>query len=68
MTTFTEFVAAVVVQSSTVALSHFGVGMEPPQVERPAPPVQRVVARTPQPPVKLTSCPRPPHPARALKA
>lgn len=70
MTTFTEFVAAVVVHSSTVALSHFGVTMEPAQVERPAPPAERVVARTPQQhhAVKLTSCPQPHHPARAVKA
>ncbi|MDB5434059.1 MAG: hypothetical protein JWR47_316 [Phenylobacterium sp.] len=71
MTTFTEIVAAVVVHSSAVALSHFGVTMEPAQVERPAPPpAERVVARTPQQhhAVKLTSCRQPHHPATALKA
>lgn len=47
MTTLTEIVAAVVVHSSAVALSHFGVTMEPAQVERPAPTPERVVARTP---------------------
>ena len=58
MTTFTELVAAAVVHSSAVALSHFGVTMEPAQVERPAPAVERVVARTPQHRrVLKTSCP-----------
>jgi len=70
MTTFTEIVAAVVVHSSAVALSHFGVTMEPAQVERPAPPVERVVARTPQQhhAVKLTACPEPRHPANGFRA
>jgi hypothetical protein len=59
MTTFTEIVAAVVVHSSAVALSHFGVTMEPTQVERQAPPAERVIARTPQRHrvVRTTSCP-----------
>ena len=66
MTTFTEIVAAVVVHSSAVALSHFGVTMEPAQVERPAPAAQRAVARTPHPvEKKLTSCPQRIEPARA---
>jgi hypothetical protein len=70
MTTFTEIVATVVVQSSTVALSHFGVTMEPARVERPAPPAERVVARTPPQHhvVRLTSCPQPRHPANAFRA
>jgi hypothetical protein len=77
MTTFTEIVATVVVHSSAVALSHFGVTMEPTQIERPTPaPAERVIARTPaavQAPtqthkvMKLTSCPQPHHPARTLK-
>jgi hypothetical protein len=71
MTTFTEIVATVVVQSSALALSHFGVTMEPSQVERLTPPAaERVIARTPSPQhrsVKLTSCPRPHHPAQVLK-
>ena len=61
MTTFTEIVASVVVHSSAVALSHFGVTMEPAQVERQPPPVERVVARTPAPVThrvtKLSNCP-----------
>jgi hypothetical protein len=71
MTTFTEIVAAVVVHSSAVALSHFGVTLEPTQVEPVSPPAaERVVARTPQQThksLKLTSCPRAPHRSRALK-
>ena len=71
MTTLTEIVAAVVVHSSTVALSHFGVTLEPAQVERPSAPVERVVARTPQQQqhraMKLTSCPQRHTPPRAVK-
>ena len=62
MTTFTEIVATVVVHSSAVALSHFGVTMEPTPTERATPPAsERVVARTPSPQhkvMKLTSCPQ----------
>jgi len=76
MTTFTEIVATVVVHSSAVALSHFGMTMEPAQVDRATPPpVERVIARTPagaQAPahkvMKLTSCPLPRRPATPLKA
>jgi hypothetical protein len=59
MTTFTEIVAAVVVHSSAVALSHFGVTMEPAQVDKAPPPVERVIARTraQHKTVKLTNCP-----------
>jgi hypothetical protein len=71
MTTFTEIVAAVVVHSSAMALSHFGVTMAPAQVEQEAPPaVARVVARThtqQHKVMKLTSCPqrhRPTHPVK----
>jgi hypothetical protein len=71
MTTFTEIVATVVVHSSAVALSHFGVTMEPAQVERATPPpAERVIARIPTAPhkvMKLTSCPQPRRPAHALK-
>ena len=73
MTTFTEIVATVVVHSSAVALSHFGVTMEPAQIERVTPPpVERVIARTPTASqthkvMKLTSCPQPRRPAHALK-
>ena len=50
MATLTEMVAAVVVQSSVAAFSHFGVTIEAPRIEQPAPAVadQRVVARTPR--------------------
>jgi hypothetical protein len=76
MTTFTEIVATVVVHSSAVAFSHFGLTLEPTQIEQASPPpVERVIARTPTAPaaaqrkgVKLTSCPQPHHPARALTA
>jgi hypothetical protein len=60
MTTFTDIVAAVVVHSSAVALSHFGVTMAPAQVERPQPAAERVIARTPAQShrtMKLTNCP-----------
>jgi hypothetical protein len=69
MTTFTEIVAAVVVHSSAVALSHFGVTMAPAQVNPEAPPAaERVVARThtqQHKVMKLTSCPQH-HPARPV--
>lgn len=52
MATFTEMVAAVVVQSSAAAFSHFGVTIDTPRVEAPrAAPVaadQRTVARSPR--------------------
>jgi hypothetical protein len=59
MTTFTEIVASVVVHSSAVALSHFGVTLEPAQAERQPPPVERVIARTPAQHrvMKLSNCP-----------
>ncbi len=68
MTTLTEIVAAVVVHSSAVALSHFGVTVEPAQIERPAPAAERVVARTPTHRHALkTSCPGQHHRARVIK-
>ena len=60
MTTFTEIVASVVVHSSAVALSHFGVTMQPTQLERQPAPVERVIARTPAQAhrvMKLSNCP-----------
>lgn len=61
MTTFTEIVASVVVQSSAVALSHFGVTLEPSQIGHQPAPVERVVARTPSQAqhrvMKLSDCP-----------
>jgi len=70
MTTFTEIVAAVVVQSSAVALSHFGVTLQPAQpVEHATPAAERVVARTPPRKLeKLTICPRQEERARVIKA
>ncbi len=59
MTTFTEIVAAVVVHSSAVALSYFGVTMEPAQVVKTPAPAERVIARSPAQhrTVRLTNCP-----------
>lgn len=48
MATLTEMVAAVVVQSSVAAFSHFGVTLEAPRAE-PKPAAERVVARSPKP-------------------
>ena len=45
MQTLTEIVAAVVVHSSAAAYSHFGVTLEPHQVQRPVP-AERTIART----------------------
>jgi len=60
MTTFTEMVAAVVVHSSAAAYSHFGVTLEPVQVEHPVAVVERTVARTtPRKPLKAVDCPIP---------
>lgn len=71
MATFTEIVAAVVVQSSALALSHFGVTLEPAQTDRVTPPpAERVIARTPAPQhkvVRLTSCPKARHRPHALR-
>jgi hypothetical protein len=59
MTTFTEMVAAVVVHSSVAAYSHFGVTLEPVQLEAP-PPVERTVERTaPRKVQKTSDCPAP---------
>jgi hypothetical protein len=61
MTTFTEIVASVVVHSSAMALSHFGVTLEPTQIERQPAPIERVIARTPAQgqhrAMKLSNCP-----------
>lgn len=48
MQTLTEIVAAVVVHSSAAAYSHFGVALEAPRIEHPAP-AERVIARTAAP-------------------
>lgn len=65
MTTFTELVAAVVVHSSAAAYSHFGVTLEPIQVERPMP-IERTVART-APPKAVKGVDGPQPRARAVK-
>jgi len=58
MTTFTELVAAVVVHSSAIAFSHFGVALDTPQFEQRATPVsERVVARSHRKAQKLSNCP-----------
>lgn len=71
MTTLTELLAAVVVHSSAVALSHFGMAIEPAQEKAP-PPAERVIARThaaaPQPKVVKTACPLPAPKAHAIHA
>lgn len=56
MATLTEVVAAVVVHSSAMALSHFGVSVDPAQVDR-QPAIERVVARTPRKVTKASDCP-----------
>lgn len=48
MQTLTEIVAAVVIHSSAVAYSHFGVAIEAPKVEHPAA-AERTIARTATP-------------------
>ena len=59
MTTLTELVAAVVVHSSAVAFSHFGVALDTPQVEQRATPAsERVVARSHRKVEKLSTCPQ----------
>lgn len=59
MAPFTEFFVAVVAHSSAAALSHFGVVIEPPKVERVQPAPQKVIARSPRKPSpqKLADCP-----------
>jgi len=59
MATLTELVAVVVVHSSAAAYSHFGVTLEPVRAEGPAI-AERVVARSPRTPLKLTDCPAAP--------
>lgn len=51
MATLTEMVATVVVHSSALAFSHFGVTLDAVRAERPHPADERVVARTPRPAV-----------------
>jgi hypothetical protein len=57
MATLTEVMAAMVVHSSAMALSHFGVSVEPVQVDKTQPAVERVVARTPRKAMKASDCP-----------
>lgn len=71
MTTLTGIVASVVMHSSAAAFSHFGVTIEPPQMERPSGP-ERVVARSraaaAPAPQKVADCPARPARARVDKA
>lgn len=54
MTTLTEIVASVVMHSSAVAFSHFGLQVETPRLDRPTPAVERTIARTPRKVEKLS--------------
>ena len=68
MATLSEVVAAVVVHSSSVAFSHFGVTLDRPAIERQQPAaVERVVARSPRKVSKAADCPDTPK-AKVLKA
>lgn len=53
----TEIVAAVVVHSSAAAFLHFGVTLEPAQVERTPPAAERVVARSPRAALRASEAP-----------
>lgn len=66
MATLTEVVAAVVVHSSAAAFSHFGVTLDAPAFERPAPVSERVVARSPRKAVQKISDKDCPEQRRAL--
>jgi hypothetical protein len=69
MSTLTEIVAAVVVHSSAAAYSHFGVMLEPTQIEKLQPASERVVARSPRridKSEKVADCPQS-QAARVLK-
>lgn len=70
MSTLTDVVAAVVMHSSAVAFSHFGVSVEPLQIEKPQPVSERVIARTPRKamlrPERLSDCPQTKAPLQRL--
>lgn len=57
MATLTDVLAAVVVHSSAVAFSHFGVTVQPVQVAPAQPVAERVVARTPARKIGRVDCP-----------
>ena len=57
MSTLTGIVASVVVHSSTAALSHFGLSLEPARADPPPAPAERVVARSRAAPQKVADCP-----------
>ena len=60
MTTLTELVAAVVLHSSAVAFSHFGVALDTPRLEQRATPAsERIVARSHRKIQRLADCPAP---------
>ena len=66
MTTFTSIVASVVVNSSAVALSHFGLNVEPLRLEKPAPVPERVVVRSRPQPQKVVNAAGDPQPKPLL--
>jgi hypothetical protein len=57
MATLTGFVASVVVHSSAAAFSHFGLTLEAMPLERSAPAVEHVVARSHPAAQKIAECP-----------
>jgi hypothetical protein len=67
VSTFTEIVAVVVMHSSSAALSHFGVAIEPVQIEKAPPAAQRVIARSHRKPDKVSAqaCPAAAHVSKA---
>ena len=72
MSTLTEIVASVVMHSSAVAFSHFGLQIETPRLDRPTPAVERTVARTPARKIerlsdKLSDCPEQRAKAHAIR-
>lgn len=58
MTTLTGFVASLVVHSSAAAFAHFGLTLEPMQIDPPQPAqAERVVARSRPVAQKVSDCP-----------
>ena len=57
VSTFSDLLAAVVVHSSTAAFSHFGVTLDPVQVERPVVIERTVAPALPRKPAKV-DCPQ----------
>lgn len=58
MTTLTGIVASLVVHSSTAAFAHFGLTLEPMQIEKPAAAApEHVVARSRPAAQRIADCP-----------